>query len=112
MDQKVVFVKVVSTKNLEPGKMMGAEAGGKEIFIANLGDKYFAMGNRCTHMGCMLSDGELQGENVRCICHGSVFDIRTGKVVKGPAKKADPVYPVKVEEEQVLIDVYAADDVG
>jgi len=56
-------------------------------------------------MGCLLSDGTLRGENVTCPCHGSVFNVLTGAVVKGPAQKSEPAYGTRVLEDQVSIDV-------
>jgi nitrite reductase/ring-hydroxylating ferredoxin subunit len=99
------FVKVASTKDLKPGEMIEASAGGKEICVANMGGKYYAIDNRCTHMGCLLSGGTLSEGNVTCPCHGSVFNVLTGDVVKGPAKKSEPAYGLRIEEDQVLIDV-------
>jgi len=99
------FVKAASTKELGPNKLKGVEAGGKPIFLVNLEGKFYAIGNICTHMGCMLSDGVLKGESVQCPCHGSVFDVKTGKAVNGPAKKPEPVFQVKVEGDQILINV-------
>jgi len=99
------FVKVALVKDFEPGKMIGVETEGKEIVIANIDGNYFAIGNRCTHMSCMLSDGSLKGQNVTCSCHGSVFDLKTGNVVKGPAKKTEQVFQVEVEGGQILINV-------
>lgn len=99
------FVKVASTKELKPGKMVGAEAGGKMIVVVNLEGKYYAIGNRCTHMGCMLSDGTLKGEIIQCVCHGSRFDVKTGGVVGEPAKKPEPAFQVKVEADQILVNV-------
>jgi nitrite reductase/ring-hydroxylating ferredoxin subunit len=101
----MVFVRVAFAKDLEPGRMVGVEAGGKEIAVANLEGNYYAVGNRCTHMGCMLSDGTLTGGNITCPCHGSVFDVKTGSVVRGPAKKPEPVYQTRIEGEQVLVNV-------
>ena len=98
-------MKVALVKDLEPNHMISAEASGKEIVVVNLGGTYYAMGNRCTHMGCMLSDGSLKGGNVTCPCHGSIFDVRTGSVIKGPAKKPEPAYRTKIEGEQILADV-------
>ncbi len=92
------FVKVVSTKELGLGKMVGAEAGGKEILIVNLEGKYHAMGNICTHTGCKLSEGMLKGEGVQCPCRSSVFNVKTGKVVESPAEDPEPTFQVKVEE--------------
>ena len=99
------FFKVASTKDLGPGKMKGVEAGGKPILVVNLAGEYYALGNVCTHMGCMLSDGALHGETVQCQCHGSVFNVKTGSVVNGPAMKPEPTYQVKVEGDQVMVNV-------
>jgi 3-phenylpropionate/trans-cinnamate dioxygenase ferredoxin subunit len=99
------FVKVAAAKDLAPGKVMGVDVGGKQIFIANVGGKYYALADRCTHMGCMLSDGKLKGEQIVCSCHGSAFDIKTGNAVKGPAKKPEPIFEAKVEGADVLVNV-------
>lgn len=99
------FVRVALVKDLEQGKMIGVEAGGQEIVVANVDGNYYAIGDRCTHMSCMLSEGSLKGQNVTCSCHGSVFDLKTGNVVKGPAKKPEPVFQVKSEGEQILVNV-------
>jgi len=56
-------------------------------------------------MGCMLADGTLSGANVTCPCHGSVFNIKIGSVVKGPTKKPEPAYDTRVEGEQLLVNV-------
>lgn len=99
------FVKVASAKELTLGKMIGFEAEGKKILVANLESKHYAIGNRCTHRGCMLSGGVLKGGTVQCPCHGSRFDVKTGNVVGGPAKKPEPAFQVKVEGDQILVNV-------
>jgi nitrite reductase/ring-hydroxylating ferredoxin subunit len=99
------FHRVASTSDLKPGEMMNAEVGGKEICVAKVGDKYYAIGNRCTHMSCLLSEGTLEGTNVTCACHNSVFDVQTGAVVRGPAKKPEPLYQVKVDGQEVLVGI-------
>jgi nitrite reductase/ring-hydroxylating ferredoxin subunit len=50
-----VFEKVVSVNSLKLGNMMKVEITGKGICISNIDNKYYAIGNRCTHMGCLLS---------------------------------------------------------
>ena len=99
------FVKVAVKEDLKRSKIMDVKANGKEICLAILDGTYYAVGNRCTHMGCMLSNGELTGQNVECICHGSIFSIKTGSVIKGPAMKAEPTYQVKVEGDQIMVNV-------
>jgi nitrite reductase/ring-hydroxylating ferredoxin subunit len=100
------FIKVASTKDLAPGKMVGFESDGRPILVTNVDGKYYAIGNTCTHMKCNLSDGSLkEGGIVQCPCHGSNFDVKTGNVVKGPAKTPEPAFQVKVEKDQILINV-------
>jgi 3-phenylpropionate/trans-cinnamate dioxygenase ferredoxin subunit len=100
------FVKVASAKGLGAGKMVGAEAGGKPILVANVDGKYYAIGDKCTHRGCKLSGGTLKEDGVvECPCHGSNFDVKTGNVVKGPAKTPEPAFKVKVEKDDVLVDI-------
>lgn len=103
--ERMGFAKAASAKDLEPGKMMGVEAGGKPILVANVKGKYYAIGNVCTHMSCTLSDGGLDGEIVTCPCHGSKFDVKTGEVVGGPAAKPEPSYQVMVERDQIMVNV-------
>jgi len=92
---------IASVKAVTPGKMIGVEINGKNILIVNLNGKYFAIGNSCTHDGCLLSDGTLNGEKIHCACHGSIFDIRTGAVVKGPANDPEPSYELKIEQDLI-----------
>jgi nitrite reductase/ring-hydroxylating ferredoxin subunit len=99
------LIRVATKKDLVFISLKGVEVTGKEICLVNLENTYYAIGNRCTHMGCLLSDGELTGENIRCSCHGSMFSVKTGNVIKGPAKNPEPAYQVSVEGDQIMINV-------
>ena len=46
----------------------------------------------CTHQGCLVS--QITGDSIECPCHGSLFSIKDGSVVRGPA--TDPLRPVGV----------------
>ncbi len=85
--------------------MIGIEKEGKSILVANVNGAYYAIGNICTHMGCNISDGTLKGETVQCPCHGSNFNVKTGAVVKGPAKNPEPSYILRVDGDKVLANL-------
>lgn len=85
--------------------MKGVKVGDKDILIADLDGNYYAIGNRCTHAGCKLSEGTLGGENVRCPCHMSVFNVKTGNIVDGPAREPATIFQVKIEGDQILVNV-------
>jgi nitrite reductase/ring-hydroxylating ferredoxin subunit len=101
----MVARKIGLVRELDYNPMKSVELDGKQILIVKAAGKIFAMGNKCTHRGCKLSSGKLEGETVRCPCHGSVFNIRSGEVVKGPAKKPEPSYIVTVEKDEFSIDL-------
>ena len=75
------------------------------ITLANVAGTVYAIDDTCTHRGCSLGDGKLDGSTLQCACHGSRFDVTSGAVVRGPAE--DPVrsYPVNVANGEVQVDL-------
>jgi nitrite reductase/ring-hydroxylating ferredoxin subunit len=101
----MVVKKIGLVQDMAYNQLKGVEIDGKLILVVKLAESFFAIGNKCTHRGCKLSTGKLDGETVRCPCHGSVFNVRTGEVVKGPAKNPEPSYPVTEEKGELSIDI-------
>ncbi len=99
------FIKLASTNDAKPNSMMGVTVNDKKILLANVNGSYYAIDNVCTHRGCQLSKGKLQGETVVCPCHGSTFDLKTGNFAKGPTKKPEPTYELKVENNDIMINL-------
>jgi hypothetical protein len=60
------FVKVAETKDLQASQMMAVEVNDEKVCIANVGGKYYAIGNVCTHMGGPLAEGKIEGFEVQC----------------------------------------------
>jgi nitrite reductase/ring-hydroxylating ferredoxin subunit len=102
-DISLGFVKVAIKNDLLAGKMKLVEVNGIPILLANIEGEYFAIENKCTHRGCKLSNGTLIGKIVKCKCHGSSFNVKTGEVVHGPASKPEPKYIVKIEGDEILV---------
>ena len=70
--------------------MIGVEAGGRKLLVANVGGGLHAMDATCSHMGGDLTKGKLENGVVKCPRHGAQYDVTTGKLVKdvGFAAKA------------------------
>ncbi len=107
------YVKVAETTSLPAGKMMAINAGGHEILLANVDGTYYAIGNKCTHQGNLLSNGTLDGNVVTCLKHGGKFDVKTGQSVAGAKlgiikiKLRDEMhYDVKIEGTDILIGLW------
>ena len=101
------FEKVASLSELPDGTILGVEAGGKRVCLANVGGEVYAFADNCTHRDFPLSNGELEPEEcaITCEWHGARFDIRTGEVLSPPAAKALPVYAVRLETGDIMVDV-------
>lgn len=80
-------------------------SSGTRITLANVAGTFFAIDDTCTHKGCSLGDGKLDGSTIQCACHGSRFDVTTGAVVRGPAEEAVHSYPVHVVDGEVQVDL-------
>ena len=99
------FIKLASISDAKPNSMMGVTINDKKILLANLNGNFYAIGDVCMHRGCQISKGKLLGETAVCPCHGSTYDLKTGNFVKGPTKKPEPAYELKVENNDILINL-------
>jgi len=77
-----VFTEVFRMDELKNAAMKAVNVAGREILLARVGDKYYAVEELCTHMKGNLSQGKLEGTVVTCPLHGSQFDITNGRVVR------------------------------
>jgi nitrite reductase/ring-hydroxylating ferredoxin subunit/uncharacterized membrane protein len=105
------WVEVGQAGELEPEQMKHVVVNGAWLVIARSEDTIHAIDGICTHEGGALCDGVLMDGVVQCPWHGSRFDIRTGQVVAGPARKAIRTYGVKLEDGRVLVEAPAGSEV-
>ncbi|MCI2422398.1 Rieske (2Fe-2S) protein [Saccharopolyspora sp. K220] len=74
--------------------------GGQQAIVSRPNDTTVAgFSAACTHRGCPVAP---QGTELRCPCHGSVFDAFTGAVKHGPAETPLTAIPVKVDNGQIV----------
>ena len=113
------WIEVARTEELADGVMKAVSLGSNEILLARVEGRYYAINNRCPHMGAKLSDGKLEGKIVTCPRHGSQFNVSNGSVVRwlksgGPIAavgrlirpaRAVTIYPVKQEGDGILIEI-------
>jgi nitrite reductase/ring-hydroxylating ferredoxin subunit len=65
------------------------------VLVMHEAGRYYAIHDRCSHRGCSLSQGSVEGEEIVCACHGSRFDRRDGSVRGGPATAPQPAFEVR-----------------
>ncbi len=92
--------------DLADGELRAATAEGLSLVIARTGDHYVTFETWCTHEECPLGDGWLEGEAIRCACHGSLFSLVDGTALEGPAIEPITVVTAAVTAEgRVLADI-------
>lgn len=105
MGNNTNYIKIANKSEVSVGKMKSSNVNGKQITIANVDGEYLAFDDTCTHAQCSLAGGYLDGYTLTCYCHGGQFDISTGKVLAPPPPSPIGTYKVKVEGEDILIEV-------
>jgi 3-phenylpropionate/trans-cinnamate dioxygenase ferredoxin subunit len=100
------LVTTIKTSEIPAGGIVAVDVRGTQVAVAHVDGTYYAFDDACTHEQCSLTEmGELAGTTVTCTCHGSEFDVRTGKVLAPPATVPVKVYPTRVEGDALQIEV-------
>ena len=81
---------------IKPGTIAAFEIESRRIAVANADGTLFAFDDTCPHRHCSLANGRLSGTTVTCECHGSQFDVQTGRVLRGPA--AQPIRTYHIDQ--------------
>jgi nitrite reductase/ring-hydroxylating ferredoxin subunit len=86
----------VHSQELAEGQLATTKVGEKEVLLAKVGGKIYAIDNACGHLAYPLNEGRLDGHVVTCIWHFARFDVRTGEVLSAGIDFAD-LKPIEVE---------------
>ena len=99
------FVAVARTEELAPGTKKRVWVGETRILLVNLDGEFYALDDLCPHAFAFMSAGWLDGDEIMCPLHGAQFNVRTGQVLSLPAEDDLPVFPVKIEGDNILVGV-------
>jgi nitrite reductase/ring-hydroxylating ferredoxin subunit/uncharacterized membrane protein len=95
----------VPEAELPEGKPMRIEVEGAPVMLVRQNGAIYATSATCTHLSGPLEEGTFdpQACTITCPWHGSVFDVRNGDVIHGPATAELPRYDVQVENGRVKV---------
>jgi nitrite reductase (NADH) small subunit len=94
----------VNQSDVSPGQSKVVDVDGKPIALFNVDGTFYAIDNTCQHSGGPLGEGALDGAIVTCPWHGWEYDVTNGVCQLDETVRVS-AYPVRVEGEQVLIEV-------
>jgi nitrite reductase/ring-hydroxylating ferredoxin subunit len=96
---------VARRSELEEEYPLRVKLGARELAISLVEGQVFATDNICTHAFARLSDGHLEGFEIRCPLHGGGFDVRTGEATAAPCFTQIAVYECRVEGDEVMVKI-------
>ena len=99
------WITVCSTDSLGQGEMFSFDHNEKKLLLTNINGKLFATDRICTHAEADLANGILTENGLTCPLHLSVFNMDDGKPQNLPAENPLQTYRIKIEDNDILIEV-------
>jgi nitrite reductase/ring-hydroxylating ferredoxin subunit/uncharacterized membrane protein len=103
VEQPEEWTPLASFDDLPEGELVRLGDDARPLLALRTGGDVLVTGAACTHVGGPLDEGELEGTCVTCPWHGSVFDLRNGDVLHGPATTPLDVLQTRVRDGQVEV---------
>ncbi|WP_310527662.1 non-heme iron oxygenase ferredoxin subunit, partial [Nocardioides sp.] len=99
------FVRACAVADIPDTNALGVRLGDLAVAVVRSNGEYYALHDVCSHAEVALSEGDVDGDVIDCWLHGSEFDLRTGKPLCLPATDPVAVYPVKLEDGVIYVNV-------
>jgi 3-phenylpropionate/trans-cinnamate dioxygenase ferredoxin component len=97
------FVKACAVADVPDEGAIRVVVGGVPLAVVRSEDTIYAIFDVCSHQDVPLSEGDVEEGSIECWLHGSRFDLATGRPTSLPATRPVPVYPVKIDGDDVLV---------
>jgi nitrite reductase (NADH) small subunit len=98
------FVKVATLAEVPENSVIEVSVGNDCYAICNVAGNISALSGLCLHQGGPLGQGNVADGRLICPWHAWEYDCRTGANIDDPSASV-PVYPVKIEGGDILIQV-------
>jgi nitrite reductase/ring-hydroxylating ferredoxin subunit/uncharacterized membrane protein len=89
--------------DLPNGELVRLEDTSVPLIALRTDDGVLVTAALCTHVGAPLDEGDLDGTCVTCPWHGSVFELKDGAVIHGPA--TTPLESLESRVREGLVEV-------
>jgi 3-phenylpropionate/trans-cinnamate dioxygenase ferredoxin subunit len=101
----LAFQRAARLSDVVAGAPLGvALPDGQRVCLVRDGERIYAVEDRCSHRDFALSGGDLVGPCVlECPWHGARFDVRTGRMLQGPATDDLITYSVRTVGDDVFV---------
>jgi 3-phenylpropionate/trans-cinnamate dioxygenase ferredoxin component len=95
----------IAAAKVEPGTAVRLEGGPVGVCLVRIGDRFYAIADRCSHAQVLLSEGEVDEEecSIECWKHGSTFSLLDGQPQSLPATQPVEIYLVDMDGDDVVV---------
>ena len=101
-----MWIKACARDDIETEDLIRFDHEGKTYAVyRSPDDEFFCTDGLCTHEDIHLADGLVMDYIVECPGHNGQFDYRTGEAKRSPACVHLNTYPVKLEGDDVFIEL-------
>ena len=100
--------RVCSVDDVPRGAARRFDVDGHHLALVRLSDdSWYVLGDTCSHADFSLSLGDVWEDDrtVECPQHGATFSLDTGEPCSLPATRPVPTYPVRVDGDDVMVEV-------
>ena len=99
------YVRACPVDAVPEGCATHVDLDGTPVAVVRSEGQVYAIHDVCSHQNVPLSEGEVEDGTIECYLHGSTFDLATGEPLSLPATQPVPVYPVKIDGDDVYVAV-------
>jgi 3-phenylpropionate/trans-cinnamate dioxygenase ferredoxin component len=102
----VTWVEVCAVDDIGEDDVIGFAWQGRDfaVYKTAKGD-VFASDGHCTHERTLLCEGLVMDDIIECPKHNGLFSLRDGMALGAPVLVDLQMFPVKVENDSIFIDI-------
>ena len=97
------FTRVAEERDFQEGQPRRVLVGDVRVVLVRDRGRFYALADRCAHLGGPLSEGSVEDGAISCPWHGSRYTLADGAIVNGPTTHPQPRYDVRVRDGHVEI---------
>lgn len=90
---------------VDPDTPLAAKIGDQHIGVYDVEGTLHAIEDICPHAHAHLTQGFTDGCEIECPLHGAVFDVSTGKHLRGEPCGDVATFPVRVVDQRIEVQV-------
>jgi nitrite reductase/ring-hydroxylating ferredoxin subunit/uncharacterized membrane protein len=94
---------VLAEAELPDGTPRCVDADGTAVMVVRRQGDLYALSDHCSHLGGPLHEGEVTDTTVTCPWHESVFALRDGALIHGPAAYPQPAWDVRTRAGRIEV---------